>query len=109
MNKRLFTASLLASGLFGLAALPGTALAQDNFPSKSVRWIVPYAAGGGSDFLARTIGQIPDAAQKRFIAGRVLCHRPVLPVPVVDLVLQAVALLEIGAVARPHRTRRSLR
>ena len=57
MNKRLFTASLLASSLFGLAALPGTALAQDNFPSKSVRWIVPYAAGGGSDFLARTIGQ----------------------------------------------------
>lgn len=40
-----------------LAAVPGTAMAQDKFPSKSVRWIVPYAAGGGSDFLARTIGQ----------------------------------------------------
>ncbi|MGJ7490257.1 Bug family tripartite tricarboxylate transporter substrate binding protein [Variovorax sp. ZT4R33] len=27
------------------------------FPAKPIRWIVPYAAGGGSDFLARTIGQ----------------------------------------------------
>ncbi|MDM0123260.1 tripartite tricarboxylate transporter substrate binding protein [Variovorax sp. J2L1-78] len=27
------------------------------YPSKPIRWIVPYAAGGGSDFLARTIGQ----------------------------------------------------
>ena len=25
------------------------------YPEKPVRWIVPYAAGGGSDFLARTI------------------------------------------------------
>ncbi len=31
-------------------------LAQ-TFPDKSIRWIVPYPAGGGSDFLARTIGQ----------------------------------------------------
>ena len=28
-----------------------------SFPDKSIRWIVPYPAGGGSDFLARTIGQ----------------------------------------------------
>lgn len=26
-------------------------------PAKPVRWLVPYPAGGGSDFLARTIGQ----------------------------------------------------
>ena len=57
MNKRLFTASVLATSMLWLAATPGTAAAQDKYPSKSVRWIVPYAAGGGSDFLARTIGQ----------------------------------------------------
>ena len=55
MRKRLFTASFLATSMLWLASSP--AIAQDNFPSKSVRWIVPYAAGGGSDFLARTIGQ----------------------------------------------------
>lgn len=55
MRKRLFTASVLATSMLWLASSP--AAAQDNFPSKSVRWIVPYAAGGGSDFLARTIGQ----------------------------------------------------
>ena len=55
MRKRLFTASVLATSMLWLASSP--AVAQDNFPSKSVRWIVPYAAGGGSDFLARTIGQ----------------------------------------------------
>lgn len=29
----------------------------ENFPDKSIRWIVPYPAGGGSDFLARTISE----------------------------------------------------
>jgi len=31
--------------------------AQSNYPSKPIRWLVPYPAGGGSDFLARTISQ----------------------------------------------------
>ena len=34
----------------------GGALAQGT-TGKPLRWIVPYAVGGGSDFLARTIGQ----------------------------------------------------
>lgn len=37
----------------GLAATP--ALAQDAYPSKPIKLIVPYGAGGGSDSLARTI------------------------------------------------------
>lgn len=45
----------VACSLFTLT-MTAPALA-DNYPSKSVRWIVPYAAGGGSDFLARTISQ----------------------------------------------------
>ncbi|MEG3003270.1 MAG: tripartite tricarboxylate transporter substrate binding protein, partial [Comamonas sp.] len=48
MKKRLFTASVLATSMLWLAAAPTAAVAQDKFPSKSVRWIVPYAAGGGS-------------------------------------------------------------
>lgn len=32
------------------------ALAQD-FPSRPIRWIVPYAAGGASDLLARTLAE----------------------------------------------------
>lgn len=32
------------------------AQAQDNFPSKTIRWVVPFSAGGGSDALARIVG-----------------------------------------------------
>ena len=38
-----------------LALLTGIACAQ-TFPAKPIRWIVPYAPGGGQDFIARTIG-----------------------------------------------------
>ncbi|MET0964080.1 MAG: tripartite tricarboxylate transporter substrate binding protein [Noviherbaspirillum sp.] len=31
------------------------------YPEKAIRWLVPYPAGGGSDFLARTIGQAVSA------------------------------------------------
>lgn len=41
---------------FAVMVCTGLAYAQ-SYPSKSVRWIVPYPAGGGSDFLARTVGQ----------------------------------------------------
>ncbi|MGV3653793.1 MAG: Bug family tripartite tricarboxylate transporter substrate binding protein [Noviherbaspirillum sp.] len=34
----------------------GAAHAQA-YPAKPIRWLVPYPPGGGSDFLARTIGQ----------------------------------------------------
>lgn len=39
-----------------LLAAPFLSMAQATFPAKPVRWVVPYTAGGGSDFLARTIG-----------------------------------------------------
>ncbi|MFS2052684.1 Bug family tripartite tricarboxylate transporter substrate binding protein [Variovorax sp. Varisp41] len=54
----------LAGCLLALPALAvtSTAFAQaaaqpTAYPAKPIRWLVPYAAGGGSDFLARTIGQ----------------------------------------------------
>jgi len=48
---------LLSATLLVLTVVANPATAQQAFPAKPIRWLVPYAAGGGSDFLARTIGQ----------------------------------------------------
>ncbi|QNK74954.1 Bug family tripartite tricarboxylate transporter substrate binding protein [Variovorax sp. PAMC28562] len=53
--KKILASCLLALPL--LAASGAMAQAQ-TFPSKPIRWVVPYAAGGGSDFLARSISQV---------------------------------------------------
>lgn len=39
-----------------LVALAAGAAAQGSYPDKAVKWLVGYPAGGGSDFLARTVG-----------------------------------------------------
>lgn len=48
-----------ATGLLAAIAMLGTTMAAhaQSYPAKNIRWVVPYPAGGGSDFLARTIGQ----------------------------------------------------
>src|SRR5262245_29281814 len=40
-----------------LAAIAGmsSAIAQDKYPTKPVRWVIPYAPGGGTDVIARPI------------------------------------------------------
>ncbi len=53
LNRRRLAGLLAVPALLAAA---GLAHAQA-YPSKSIRWVVPYPAGGGSDFLARTIGQ----------------------------------------------------
>jgi len=40
-----------------LAALPLGAAAQPAFPAKTVRLVVPYPAGGATDFVARLVGE----------------------------------------------------
>jgi len=52
------------AGLVAVAPMP--APAQD-YPARSVRWIVPYPPGGTSDFLARLIGQKLTEAWKQTV------------------------------------------
>jgi len=48
MLDKLWAAALAAAAVTG-------AHAQANYPSKPMRWVVPYAAGGGSDAIVRPI------------------------------------------------------
>ena len=53
-TRRLMTTALAASAIFASAA---TAQAQEKFPSRTIRIIVPFAAGGGVDVLARLLAE----------------------------------------------------
>lgn len=39
------------------ASLSAPVWAQENYPTRPIRVVVPYAAGGATDFIARTIGE----------------------------------------------------
>lgn len=52
MKRLLLTCALAIQALIATSAVHAQV-----YPSKPIRWLVPYPAGGGSDFLARTIGQ----------------------------------------------------
>ena len=47
----LWLANVLLSG--ALIAIPGHVLAQPAYPARSVRFIVPYPPGSGTDIVAR--------------------------------------------------------
>lgn len=51
-RRQLLAAS---AAVMGVAALP--AFAQQGYPSKVIRWIVPYTAGGATDLVARLAGE----------------------------------------------------
>ena len=54
-RRTLLNAAPALLGLGGLTSLPGPATAQAAFPSRPIRYIVPVAAGGGSDMIGRTV------------------------------------------------------
>jgi tripartite-type tricarboxylate transporter receptor subunit TctC len=51
--KRLF--ALMVAAFFVFAALPVASMAQDAYPAKPITAVVPMAAGGSSDLLARAV------------------------------------------------------
>lgn len=57
MRRRPLLHTLLALASAGLAALPGAASAQDAWPSKPVKLISPFPAGGTSDVMARIVAE----------------------------------------------------
>jgi tripartite-type tricarboxylate transporter receptor subunit TctC len=63
----------MAAAAVVMFAAGGMAYAQSAFPSKPVHIFVPYAAGGGVDILARTLG---DVVSRQWGQGVVVENRP---------------------------------
>jgi tripartite-type tricarboxylate transporter receptor subunit TctC len=69
--RRITAALLSAIALASVAVAP--AVKAEDYPSRSVDLIVPFAAGGGTDVLARILGQ---GLSKRFRQSFIVLNRP---------------------------------
>lgn len=58
MHRRtLLTCAFQIALALGVVTLPSTMLAQQAYPNKQIRFVVPFAAGGGGDAVARLLAQ----------------------------------------------------
>ena len=66
LSRRRLVGALSLAGAVSLGALaPAAVLAQDAYPSKPVRIVVPFTPGGSTDMLARKIGEKLSAQWKQ--------------------------------------------
>ena len=74
VSRRIALSGAFATALLiGCAVSAGTARADDAYPSRPIRILVPYPAGGGVDVVARTLG---DDLSKRWNETVVVENRP---------------------------------
>jgi tripartite-type tricarboxylate transporter receptor subunit TctC len=64
-RRRMSLRLAVVVGGMAMSLLPPVTLAQDAFPSRPVRIVVPFAAGGGVDILTRTLAQHLSEALKQ--------------------------------------------
>src|SRR5690606_10818660 len=55
-SMRALMAAIVASVMLSVGGSAG-ALAEDSYPSRTIRLVVPYGAGGASDVMARQLGR----------------------------------------------------
>jgi tripartite-type tricarboxylate transporter receptor subunit TctC len=67
-NRRMIAAALFGVAWAGAGPLSLPALAQDTYPSRSIRMIVPFPPGGPVDTMARLVStQLPDRLGQRIV------------------------------------------
>ena len=75
LNRRSLALLTAAAALTGAGLLPGAAMAQPDahWPSKPIKWVVPFPPGGAMDVIARTLG---DKAARELGQAFVVENRP---------------------------------
>ncbi|APX74587.1 Argininosuccinate lyase [Achromobacter insolitus] len=73
MKRRAFNRCILSALLAGAALGAGPAAQAQNFPNRAIEIVVPFAAGGGTDAMARAMG---DASRTHLPQPIVVLNKP---------------------------------